>query len=195
VARPRTFDEAEVLEGAVRVFRESGYDGVSVPELTERLGICRQSLYSTFGDKRGLYLKALERWGRSEVDAKIEVLEGSGSPLENVRTVVRGWADLATRCPSEGCFTATAIVEARGDEEALAVVEAQVGRLEAGFRDALQRARDAGELRPDVRSERLARAIVTVAYGIGVLSRLPSSGPRIGDAVSHLIGLIDAAAV
>jgi TetR/AcrR family transcriptional repressor of nem operon len=194
VARPRTFDEAKVLEGAVEAFRESGYDGVSVPELIDRLGICRQSLYSTFGDKRGLYLKALELWGRHEVDAKLELLAGPGSPLENVRTLVRGWADLASRCPSEGCLTATAIVEARGDADALAVVEGQVGRLEEGFRDALERAKRAGELRPDARPERLAGALISVAYGLGVLARLPSSGRRIGESVAVALGLLDAAA-
>jgi TetR/AcrR family transcriptional repressor of nem operon len=192
MARPRTFDEEEVLEGAVLAFRESGYDGVSLPQLIDRLGICRQSLYATFGDKRGLYRKALELWGRREIDAKLALLAAPGSHLENVRTVVRGWADLATRCPSEGCLTARAIVEARGDPDARAVAEAQVARLEAGFREALERAREAGELRPEVRPERLARALVTAAYGIGVLARLESSGPRIGDTVSVLLALLDA---
>ena len=113
MARPRTFDEAEVLEGAVDLFRERGYEGTSVPELTERLGICRQSLYTAFGDKRGLYLRALERYGEREVDAKLALLEAEGSPLENVRTLIRGFAAMATSCPSEGCMTVTALVESR----------------------------------------------------------------------------------
>lgn len=80
MSRPRTFDESEVLEGAVALFRERGFDGTSVPELTERLGICRQSLYTAFGDKRGLYLRALERWGEREVDPKLALLGAHGSP-------------------------------------------------------------------------------------------------------------------
>lgn len=194
LARPRTFDEDEVLDGAVAVFRERGFDGVSLPQLVERLGICRQSLYSTFGDKRSLYLKALQRWGQREIDAKVAVLDGEGSPLENVRTVLRGWADLASRCPGDGCFTATAIVESRGDPEALAVVEGQVGRLEQGFREALERAQAAGELGAGARPARLARSLVSVAYGIGVLARLPSSGPRIADIVAAQLAVLDAAA-
>ena len=81
MARPRTFVESEVLEGAVALFREQGYEGTSVPELTERLGICRQSLYTAFGDKRGLYLRALERWGDRETEAKLALLRADGSPL------------------------------------------------------------------------------------------------------------------
>jgi TetR/AcrR family transcriptional repressor of nem operon len=194
MARPRTFDEAEVLEAAVDVFRERGYDGVSVPELVERLGICRQSLYSAFGDKRGLYLRALERWGEREVDAKVAVLRGDGSPLENVRTLIRGFAAMAVECPGQGCLTVTAMVENRDDEEALAAAGTQVERLEAAFRDTLDGAQAAGELRPDVRTDRLSRTLITTCYGIGLLTRLPGSAARIADSVSTLLAMLDDAA-
>ncbi|MFT5154941.1 MAG: TetR/AcrR family transcriptional repressor of nem operon [Planctomycetota bacterium] len=195
MARPRTFDEAKVLEGAVALFREHGYEGTSVPELTERLGICRQSLYSAFGDKRGLYLRALERWGDREIDSKVALLESPGSPIENLRTLLRGFAAYATTCPSEGCFTVSAMVENRDDPEALAVVERQVARLEAAYQATLERARLAGEIRVDARMDRLARLLVTTGHGIGLLTRLPNSGPRIGDTVASLLELIDNVAV
>ncbi len=195
MARPRNFDETAVLDGAVDIFRERGYEGTSVPDLIARLGICRQSLYNTFTDKHGLYLQVLDLWGRREVDAKTELLAAAGSPLENMRTLIRGFAALAPSCPSEGCLTVTAMVENRDDPEALAIVEEQVGRLEQGFNDALTRARDLGELKPTVRPERLARSITTTCYGMGLLSRLPSSGARIGDAVSVILGQLDDAAI
>ena len=139
MARPRTFDEDRVLDGAVELFREKGFDGVSVPELSRRLGICRQSLYNAFGDKRGLYLRALERWGQQEIDTKIALLEADGSPLDNVRTLLRGFAAYATSCPSEGCFTVTAMVENRDDPEATEVVARQIARMEDAYRDAFAR--------------------------------------------------------
>jgi TetR/AcrR family transcriptional repressor of nem operon len=194
MARPRNFDIEQVLEGAVALFRARGYEGTSVPDLTERLGICRQSLYNAFGDKHGLYLEALGRYGEREVDAKLILLAAEGSPLENVRTVIRGLAAFATACPSEGCLTATAIIDTRDDPAALAVVEQHVQRLENGFRDALQLALERGELATDARPERLARALITSIYGIGLLTRLPSSGARIADAVSVLLELLDDAA-
>lgn len=194
LSRPRTFDEAEVLEGAIEVFREKGFEGTSVPDLIQRLGICRQSLYNAFGDKRGLYLAALSRWGRREIEAKLSLLSADGSPLENLRTVIRGWAALATQCPGEGCLTVVAIVENRDDAEALSLVEEQVERLELGFRTALEAAKKKGELRPEASPSRLARSLTTTCYGLGVLSRLPGSGPRIGDAVAMMLGLLDDAA-
>lgn len=194
MARPRTFDEDRVLDGAVEAFRELGYDGASVPALVERLGICRQSLYATFGDKRGLYLRCLSRYGERETDGKLALLQAEGSPLENLRTVIRGWSALASQCPSHGCLTAKSIADVPDDDEARGVLEAQVARLETGYRETLDRAQAAGELRSDANTARLARSLVTICYGIGILARLPSSGPRIGDSVATMLDLVDAAA-
>ncbi|MCB1184016.1 TetR/AcrR family transcriptional regulator [bacterium] len=192
--RPRSFDADEVLAGAVAMFRAHGYERTSVPELTERLGICRQSLYATFGDKRGLYLQALAAWGRDEVDGKLALLAAEGSPLAHVRTLVRGFAALASTCPAAGCFTVTAMVESRDDPEAVAVVAAQVARFEDGLHAALAEARAGGELRPDADPRRLARTITTAMYGLGLVVRLPDSAGRIADTVATLLALLDEAA-
>ena len=71
----------EYQSPAVAIFREHGYEGTSMPELTRRLGICRQSLYKTFGDKRGAHLAlSLERLvGR--VFQQVGALEGIEPPL------------------------------------------------------------------------------------------------------------------
>ncbi|MFV2118625.1 TetR/AcrR family transcriptional regulator, partial [Streptomyces sp. Act-28] len=61
MGRPRTFDEAEVVEAAADLFARRAYDGVSVDDLVAHLGVHRNSLYKVFGSKRGLYLAAL-RW-------------------------------------------------------------------------------------------------------------------------------------
>ena len=194
MARPRSFDEAQVLDGAVALFRKSGYEGTSVPDIISRLGICRQSLYKTFGDKRGLYLKALEVYGQQETDAKLALLKADGSPLENVRTIVRAMAALATTCPSDGCLVVSAIVENHTDPEIRAFAEKEVNRLEAGFEAALVAAQHRGELRPDANPARLAHAVITAIFGIGLLIRLPQSGPRVADTVSVLLELIESAA-
>ncbi|MFT5289585.1 MAG: TetR/AcrR family transcriptional repressor of nem operon [Planctomycetota bacterium] len=194
MARPRSFNENQVLERAIDVFRRKGFDGTSIPELTAELGICRQSLYNTFGDKHGLFLSALEYWGQREVDSKLALLKADGSHLENLRTVIRGWAALAPQCPGEGCLTVTAIIVNRDDPEALLAVENQVNRLEQGFQESLEEAQRAGELKPDANAPRIARALITSYYGLGLLSRLSSSGARIGDSVATMLEMIDNAA-
>ena len=195
MARPKSFDEQQVLEKAIVVFRRKGFDGTSIPELTAELGICRQSLYNSFGDKQGLFLKALELYGKSEVQAKLDLLSAPGSPIENLRTMIRGWAALAASCPGEGCFTITAIVVNRDDPDALAIVEQQVNRLERGYAQNLEEAAKAGELKPGVNPARIASSLTTSCYGVGLLSRLSGSSSRIGDAVALMLDLIDSIAV
>jgi TetR/AcrR family transcriptional regulator, transcriptional repressor for nem operon len=61
VARPRTFDEAVVVDAAARCFTELGYAATSVDDLVTATGLHRGSLYGAFGSKRGLFLAALAR--------------------------------------------------------------------------------------------------------------------------------------
>src|ERR1700758_5514377 len=60
--RPREFDPGEALDEALRVFWEKGYDGASLSDLTEAMGITRPSMYAAFGDKEALFRKVLDRY-------------------------------------------------------------------------------------------------------------------------------------
>lgn len=60
--RPRSFDRDEALECAIEVFWRHGYDATSVALLTGALGIGAPSLYAAFGDKKTLFLEALDRY-------------------------------------------------------------------------------------------------------------------------------------
>ena len=62
MARTKEFNPEKSLDAAVEVFWESGYERASLDALMDKMGVARQSLYDTFGDKRALYLKALERY-------------------------------------------------------------------------------------------------------------------------------------
>ncbi|MFT4049606.1 MAG: helix-turn-helix domain-containing protein [Solirubrobacterales bacterium] len=63
MARPREFDESLAIDAAAAVFRRNGYTATSIDQLVQATGVHRGSLYSTFGSKRGLFLRALERAG------------------------------------------------------------------------------------------------------------------------------------
>ena len=191
MARPRTFNESEVLERAVALFRSRGFERASMPELTAQLGICRQSLYNAFGDKRGLYLAALDLYGSQEIDAKLAQLASAPSPLQGIQALVTSWGAYGSQCPSEGCLTITAIVDSTDDEEARRLVEGHVDRLEKGIRAALKKAQAAGELTPAADPTRLARSLVTTCYGVGVLAKLPGSSPRVKAAVAEALDRLE----
>ena len=60
--RPRSFDRDQALDAAVLVFWDKGYDGSSIEDLTHAMGINRPSLYATFGNKRDLFMQAIDRY-------------------------------------------------------------------------------------------------------------------------------------
>jgi len=79
MGRPRGFDEGEVIRSAALLFADRAYDGVSVDDLVNHLGVHRNSLYKTFGSKRGLYLAALRHCVRHDVEALLARIGTAGS--------------------------------------------------------------------------------------------------------------------
>ena len=65
--RPREFDPEEALTAALRVFWQRGYEGASMAELTEAMGITKPSLYACFGNKEALFKKALDLYERDKL--------------------------------------------------------------------------------------------------------------------------------
>ena len=82
MARPKSFDPETALACAMAVFQEKGYEAASVADLTERMGINRFSMYDTFGDKRSLYLAALDRYVDREVEKATAPLREPEATLE-----------------------------------------------------------------------------------------------------------------
>ena len=93
MGRPRGFDEAEVVRAAVALFASRAYDGISVDELVSHLGVHRNSLYKTFGSKRGLYLAALRWCLKQEVPSLIaEIGEAENVAAAMQRCLTTGTA-------------------------------------------------------------------------------------------------------
>lgn len=90
MGRPRGFDETAVVRSAAALFSGRAYDGTSIDDLVAHLGVHRNSLYKTFGSKRGLYLAAL-RWSIEHGLAPfIERIGQAGSMHEAVGEALAG---------------------------------------------------------------------------------------------------------
>ena len=89
--RPREFDIDEALAAALRVFWSKGYEGASLTDLTEAMGITRPSLYAAFGNKEALFRKALDLYEREKL--AIDVINGG--------PVLREWVDDAAATPHD----------------------------------------------------------------------------------------------
>src|SRR5436190_14901639 len=110
--RAKSFDQDAVLNQAVELLWERGYEGTSLADLEARLGLGRQSLYNTFGDKQALFLKALDRYRRTAGEAAFAQLNAPGAGLDAIRAFFRMSVEsLTAPGPRRACLLANTIVE------------------------------------------------------------------------------------
>ena len=173
------------------LFWRQGYEATSISELTQELGLGRQSLYGAFGSKRQLFIETLRHYADTKLAATVAMLEAPGPALENIRKVLAAWQKGAQDRSSCGCLVANTIAELGvRDHEISATLGRDVDRLERAFHVALERAKAAGEL-PSARDPKaLARLFVTTGQGLAVLSKAEPSSDFARDVVSGLNQLL-----
>jgi AcrR family transcriptional regulator len=116
-AGPRTFNRDQAIETAMRLFWQHGYEGVSVADLTNAIGIAPPSLYAAFGSKAGLYRQALDLY--AGLPGALDGMEGA----ETLGQAVKGLLDAAIRAVTaegRGCMISTGLVEGATEQQELA---------------------------------------------------------------------------
>ena len=177
--RKKEFDREAALEAALGVFWELGFDGASMPALVGRMGIGRQSLYDTFGDKRALYLAALRRYATTRIGAVAGQLRAPGSAYGNLRRVLFRWIEMASNPDGHGCLVGNSLAALpEGDDDAGDILEAALSELERAFVETVRRARIMGEIRPTVPDDELAALLMTTGQGLAVVCRARADRAR-----------------
>jgi AcrR family transcriptional regulator len=167
--RPREFDEEEVLDVAMRLFWEHGFDGTSMSELTEAMGINRRSVYAAFGNKEALFTAAFERY-RAGPGAFVAKARAQPTAREVAEAFLRGSVEAFTSPdrPS-GCM---AVHSGLCSSDAAAAIRSDLAaRRVAGvdaFRERFDRAQLDGDLPADVDTYALASYLVALSNGISV---------------------------
>jgi AcrR family transcriptional regulator len=165
--RPREFCVDGALARALRVFWSKGYEGTSLNDLTEAMGITRPSLYAAFGNKESLFRKALDLYER-------EKLEYVGRALEQptargvAEVLLRGAVDNASSSDEpQGCLGV--ITSVACGEEAQSIREDVVERGNKAKRaliERLERAKKEGDLPAHIEVESLTNLLYAVVQGI-----------------------------
>jgi TetR/AcrR family transcriptional repressor of nem operon len=148
MARPKEFDPDEVLERVMVQFWLRGYEGTSMDDLVRAAGIGRQSLYNEFGDKRALYLKALDRYGASDGAAVLAILAQDGPIREILRRAFDAVLDMAASDrDAKGCMLLNAATNmSAADSEVKKRVCTAQDELERALLSRLKAAQKAGEI-------------------------------------------------
>ncbi|MCA9719478.1 MAG: TetR/AcrR family transcriptional regulator [Myxococcales bacterium] len=169
--RIKEFDPELARERAMGLFWERGYEAASLRDLLSAMGISRQSLYNTFGDKRRLFLSVLDLYAE-QVGRLIDDSIGSDSAsIDELHGFMQYyWAQVVH--DHGACMMAIAALElGLRDDEVSAKVQAYLFGLETAFTRVLRNAKQLGELRDDADPVALARYLTNCLMGLSVLGR------------------------
>ena len=175
MARQKEFDPERALTKAMNLFWRVGYENTSLDALMKEMGIARQSLYDTFGDKRALYLKAMAHY-RDETNGEMrKMLNEIPSVRDGFAKLLCGMACETRKQHERGCLLLSANLQ-RDPKDAVVrdFLRDNQARVEAIFLEALARAQKQGELSPKDDPTALARFFVVAIQGIRAMARLKS---------------------
>jgi AcrR family transcriptional regulator len=170
--RPRSFDEAEALEKATQLFWSKSYDGVTIDDLIAGMGVGRQSLYSVFGDKRMLFLRALRAYADAKCARAAKALFSPPTLRDAIAGFLRHAVESATEAGSAaGCLmvcVAPLVDDAEVRQFLKDATTAGAALVERRFRDAIS----AGELPSDFPVAARASQVTDLARGLTMRAQL-----------------------
>lgn len=173
--RPRNFDEGVALEKAIQVFRLKGYDGVTIDDLVDWMGVGRPSLYSFFGDKRALFLRALHVYAERKGSRAAKALAEPQALGDSLAGFLRHAVESATEKGSApGCLLvciAPLVNDAEVQQFLQKAVAGGTAMVERRFRDAIS----AGEIPSDFPVATRAIQVTDLARGLTMRAQMGTS--------------------
>jgi len=169
MGRHREFDPAEALNTALQVFRRKGYEGTSISDLTDAMGITRPSLYAAFGNKEDLFRKALDLYENRHLCFAQEAL-AAPSAYEAVERLLHGYARVLTDpAYPPGCLGVNgALACSEATEPIREEIIARRMVSEKNLCARLEKARAEGDFPEDESPADWARYVVSVGLGMAV---------------------------
>jgi TetR/AcrR family transcriptional repressor of nem operon len=173
MARPKAFDIDAALVRAMELFWQQGYAATSMEQLVAAMGISRQSLYDTFGDKHRLFLAAMDSYCAMLEAAMLGPLRAPDAGLQALHDAGMAIIDFLVQFPKRrACLMANTTLElAPHDETVAEKVRAHMRNMESAFRHALETARTRGEIAAQSDPGLLAQYLVGMAHGLMVMAK------------------------
>ncbi len=193
MARPKEFDQQEVLTKAMYTFWRYGYEGTSMQTLVSNMGINRGSLYDTFGDKRSLFLAAIAHYEQTVVN---QMMASLLAPNANKQTIINLFQELVAKTVSEedyyGCFiTNTAVELCPQDEETQRRIDAKFKQVASAFKHALTNAQAQGEISRDRNLDTLAQYLISSLQGLRVMAKVNRDQATLNNIVQVILATLN----
>ena len=193
MARTKAFDETEVIDRALAMFWQQGYEATSVRDLLSHAGISSSSLYATFGDKHELFCAALDRYRALEREQFATILADSQAIRPTLNDLYATLIDtLLLDDGSRGSFTLNAAIELGGRD--LPVLD----RLRHHFDDVcgmlasrLAEAQARGEINAVTPAADLARYLLFGLYSLATMARIYPDRKLLEGMAGMLMAILD----
>jgi len=170
--RPRSFDETVALEKATQVFWSKGYDGVTIDDLVEGMGVGRPSLYAVFGDKRAIFLRALKAYAERKGAAAAKALLSPQTLRDSITGFLKFAVESATaRGSARGCLmmcVAPLVNDAEVQRFLQSAIAGGVALVELRLRDGIT----AGDIPSDFPVAARAIQVTDLARGLTMRAQL-----------------------
>lgn len=192
MARPKEFDPDLAAREAMEAFWENGYAATSVNDLLAEMGLNRGSLYSTFGDKKQLFLAALEKYDEQSVVRIRDMLD-----RPSAKSALRDFLTLAAeKCLSQGgrrgCLAGKAAMELAPHDKDVAAWLKKVHRRNVDIiARTIQRGQRQGEIDCAHDARALARFLLVGLAGLRMLGTLGPSESEVRDVLDGLLRALD----
>ncbi|UBU16006.1 TetR/AcrR family transcriptional regulator [Nonomuraea gerenzanensis] len=190
MARPREFDEQDVVARATELFWRRGYTATGVRELGAELELKQSSLYRTFHDKRGLFLRALDHYRATESSQAGELLERPGP----VRDVLREWLTCMVGDETgRGCLVVNTATELGAtDAEVRRRTEAAFDVTRKALESLLRRGCRTGELPSALDLDAAVDLLFTTVLGLRVRERAGHDPERLAATIDYAVRMLAA---
>jgi TetR/AcrR family transcriptional regulator, transcriptional repressor for nem operon len=181
--RIKAFDEISTIEKAKNLFQLKGYEGTSMQDLVDTLGISRSSLYDTFGDKHQLYLKTLNTYCEENAYALIKHAETTENPLAFIHNIFDIIIDQSKKdTEKRGCYVVNAIVEfSERNSDVTEIVDANNKAFEKMLEKLIVKAQLKKQISSDRNPKQTAKFLFNTIYGLRVSSKSKTSNKELRD--------------
>ena len=190
--RVKEFDEQQALARAVLIFWTRGFEGTSMRDLEEGMGIKRQSLYNAFHNKQALYERVLAHYHQTVIVPNLAPLYTSEAPLKAIEAYFRARID-AVFDPSalKGCLVTNSITERALFDDRVRVLTAQsLDYMQSAFVAALTKAQSLGDIGKDKDPVLWGALLLNCAQGLFVMSRIRPDRKTLTSSVNQVLTLL-----
>ncbi|CAM4171753.1 TetR/AcrR family transcriptional regulator [Saccharibacillus endophyticus] len=190
MARHKEFEISEVLDQAIHLFWEQGYEKTSMQELVEHMGIHRRSIYDTFGDKHALFMEALKRYS----DIQNKKLVALVAKKEAVYPSLQRFLEITLEKENEpqGCFMVNSGVELGVlDSEVASFIEKAYDQTEELLYELIVHGQQKGEVSKSLDARELSYHFMNAWLGLRTMAKTATNKDKISSIIRNALRVLE----